>query len=468
MNEPPDRRRTQPRRRRWLWILAAQLVLLLAGLAAIEVGHRLLTQSGRSHSRSETREQWLRTRASIHSDLPVLPRETNEEPRREERVLHPFTGYDKVLALEAVAEEVERHARGEYESTYEILIVGGSVSKLLCDSSGDEIARLVSLDPRFDGRDVRMLCLGSGGFKQPQQVMLAAWLFSLGLVPDALINIDGYNEVALGLANVQNHGIHPLFPSFSHWGDVTKGTPLSPENVVLGARMVRGRERVQQICSVALGARLYVSSFGSDLVGRLLTLQRGRIQSLQKRLTRSIDGVRSRLLSGPPLPKRAAALEPGARPLDDLPIAEGGANGGSTDGALSPEIAARMNGLLDLMTEGWVMSSRSLAGLCGEHGVHYLHVLQPTLHDSGSKPVTPMEERVGTAGPSAIVGITNGYPRFRSAASELASAGVLFHDASRLFADDQRTLYVDACHFNDAGNQALAADVAAAFLASLP
>lgn len=445
-------KRGNKRRRPWLRILAAQAVLLGLLLVGMEFGYRRLTSAGREHSAQGARELFERTRASIHSDLPMLPSEREGEVTAATHLMHPFTGYDKLMAFELVAEEVERQARGEWDAGYEVMIVGGSVSKILCDVGGGEIERLVSADPRLAGRAVRVICLGSGGFKQPQQVALAAWLFSLGLVPDVLVNIDGFNEVALSMANARGYGVHPLFPSFEHWGKFIDAAPLAVENVRVASAIIERRERIQSLCGLALKLRLYRSSLGTKLVREALQAQQASIGELQEGLKQRLASDRREILTGPPMPHNRIE----------------GQIVGPDGGQLDPDIATRLGFALKIALEGWSRSSRSLAGLCAAHGVHYLHVLQPTLHDPGAKPVTAEELRVGTAGPSNLIGVLNGYPRLRAGGELLAAEGIAFHDASRLYADEERTIYVDACHVNALGNEALARDVALALLASLP
>jgi hypothetical protein len=123
---------------------------------------------------------------------------------------------------------------------------------------------------------------------------------------------------------------------------------------------------------------------------------------------------------------------------------------------------------VELAVASWKESSLVLKDLCARHGVTYLHVLQPTLHDAGAKVATPEEEKSGSILDEWKQGVELGYPRLRTGGAELAREGVAFLDASRVFADVAETLYYDACHFNVAGNELLARRIADALLAALP
>jgi hypothetical protein len=104
--------------------------------------------------------------------------------------------------------------------------------------------------------------------------------------------------------------------------------------------------------------------------------------------------------------------------------------------------------------------------LCRRRGIRYLHVLQPTLHDEGSKPLTEDERRAGAEPEIWALGARLGYPKLRARARSLAAAGVEVLDATRAFADVRETLYYDVCHFAPAGNLLLGELVAERLLAA--
>jgi hypothetical protein len=115
----------------------------------------------------------------------------------------------------------------------------------------------------------------------------------------------------------------------------------------------------------------------------------------------------------------------------------------------------------------WKESSRSLSDICGERGIVYINALQPTLHDPGSKPLTPSEIQHGSMPESWIQGAALGYPLLRARGEELRRAGVDFIDASRLFENHPEELYYDACHFVNAGHALLAQEIGAELLRRL-
>jgi lysophospholipase L1-like esterase len=83
-------------------------------------------------------------------------------------------------------------------------------------------------------------------------------------------------------------------------------------------------------------------------------------------------------------------------------------------------------------------------------------VLGATLHDTGSKPLTPKEIRDGGVIGGWSTAVHLGYPRLRAAGAHLSADGVPFLDASKLFAARAEELYYDGCHFNGDGHRLLA------------
>jgi lysophospholipase L1-like esterase len=106
--------------------------------------------------------------------------------------------------------------------------------------------------------------------------------------------------------------------------------------------------------------------------------------------------------------------------------------------------------------------------MCERRSILYLHLLQPTLHLPGSKPLTETEIAGGDTGTEWIEGVQTGYPILRARGRQLQDAGVPFIDATMLFAEVNEELYYDACHFGVAGHERLADVVVDALLKALP
>jgi hypothetical protein len=133
-----------------------------------------------------------------------------------------------------------------------------------------------------------------------------------------------------------------------------------------------------------------------------------------------------------------------------------------------PESTRTVNDAVELGVEMWAEGSLSMHAMCSERGIEYLHVLQPTLHDAGSKPMTEQEETNARLGGLLLEGARLGYPMLRKMGEVLRSRGVNFLDGTKVFKDVGDPLYTDACHFNEQGNVILADLIGSALLKNMP
>jgi hypothetical protein len=422
------------RRSRWLRLLAWQFAVTVIVLFAAEGAWRLrMRWAGRAFDSDEVRDR-LVLMASRATSLVPEPFDANKDLPRESagqaQALHPYTGSIVVGKIEQIGAELVRVGPPEYDEDFEILTVGGSVSAMFGLYGLPRTLELLRADPLFAHRRIYVYEYGIGGFKQPQSLNLAQHLLTLGFTPECVINIDGFNEVALGNGN-SVQGSNPTFPSISHWGALTSQTAPDRETVRLAWN---GMERQAEIVSLVNTARalgVSHSVLASTLVlKRLDALEASAHASFEAYTQRLRDRSKSLVLAGPP-------FKPGA--------AE----------------AARMS------VKCWEESSRTLRALCEARGILYLHVLQPTLHDVGSKVLTPEEVADGHALESWIEGVHTGYPLLRIAGERLRAGGEDFLDATHLFAPVKEKIYFDCCHFGETGNRMLGELIAAELLRRL-
>jgi hypothetical protein len=408
--------------------------VFLAGLGLCELSFRgWLRWKGEPYDSSAV-ESYLREAAN-----PIAayqPRAGPQTPRDDDGkmlgVLHPFCGAEHEPDTGGVLEYFRERATPK---DYTVVVVGGSVAAFFAASAGAELKHSLESDPRLAGRTVRVLNYAHSSYKEPQQLTRLAYLLSLGYRPDAVINIDGFNEVALAYEN-GTLGTNPVYPSAPVWGVVVQdfGSPTSAQ-LDLMLEMWNLRNKMRDTIDFALRWRVARSSlagrFASTRV-HVLADQRFQIQSRLNEVTAGASRA------------AAAALQ---------------ANG--------PEYKHDTDAILAMCITDWFESSLSIQALCASRGIAYLHVLQPTLHDPGSKPLSRVEQNLPPGPVAWKPGVLMGYPLLRTRANDLASRGVVFLDASRAFASTDETLYIDACHFNPRGNEILERMIAPYFLANL-
>ena len=321
------------------------------------------------------------------------------------------------------------------EEDFVIGIFGGSVANQLVLLGGDTIvATLSQRRPELDGR-IRILNFGLGGYKQPQQTILLLEMILLGVPFDAVVNLDGFNEVALGARDAAA-GHHPIFPHLAHYVrtvEFSTGQPTAAA-IELSAAILKARRESRR-----WREWLAAGPGRSELVAALVGL---RLQALVHRIAETELALQD--------PSAAGRVSAVAR-IDAPCLGE--------DDACWPLIA-------DL----WERSSLAMAALAREEGALYLHLLQPSQYLEGSKRLTDEEQRVAyDSGHPWGRAAVRGYPHLQQRAPLLLQAGVRFHDLTGVFRDSAETLYKDTCcHFNARGGQILGAEVARLIDEGLP
>jgi hypothetical protein len=343
-------------------------------------------------------------------------------------VIHPYVGYvsnpDRAAGLSQFGyPRSSPLSREPSDERVVIAVVGGSVAQGFARSGMPAVVARLEKEPSYAGKQIVTVDLAAGGYKQPQQLMTLTYLLSLGFEFDVVLNIDGFNEVALhGAENGRKH-VFPAYP---------RGWYL----------------RVSNLPNRALRAKM----------GRVAGLEEAMVRSAERfsrapwRWSPSCNllwRLRQDWLDG----EHAAAFVALTRyePKQGSYVMTGPRVEFSSDAEL-----------YDTLVDIWKQSSLQLDRLCKANGIRYYHFLQPNQYLEGSKVLTAAErERAFTEDHPYRAGVEQGYPRLVRAGAELREQGVRFFDLTRVFADETASLYVDdCCHFNETGNLLIADRVA--------
>ena len=338
--------------------------------------------------------------------------------------LHPYFAYDGRVGLrtsERMINELRTHDR---EQVFSILVLGGSVAQHFCRAQFgaiDVLRGLLKTHPRLAGRRLRIDCMARAGYKQPQQALALAYVLSCGAEPDVVINLDGFNELAIGATNPLL-GFPTAWPSANHWAQLTRGAELPPVAVKGIVAMHVAQEEAHTLVSLAERFSLYRSAlFGRSLVARVRTL-RGDWAHAHRIYADSVMSRVEPFLTTNERPSFEEALEAAA--------------------------------------ERWFDSSRVMQALCEARGITYLHLLQPALHIEGAKPMADEERELGFIDGAPNPRIVQGYPLLQARAAGLAATGEQIIDLTQLFANVEEPLYFDDVHFVRAGQVLLAERIA--------
>lgn len=434
-----DEEKSTPERGGWSWKKKLLLQLLLLPLLplGVEALYRVyLRTQGEAYEAEEARAQ-ARQLYETMIDRTGLAGigggggDLNQGPKLE-MVPHPFFGFDFVHMQEFAENTRKYYLTKMSRESYDVAIVGGSVAAGFGHHGRTRLLERLRGDPRFAGRGMKVHVFARGSGKQPEQLNIVNYLLGLGHEFDAVINLDGFNEVALANGN-RLLDAHPLHPSAPYWSKLVSGSEFDDRTMELLARVQGERDRSLRMVESWEDRGLYRSA----ILGTLA------LSNLRKSRARHGDGFQKLADHLAEMSKEANTLGP---PWD-----------------------GEFETAMDMAVKNWMECSRSLQAVCDARSIYYVHVLQPTLHDEGSKRVVTDDE-VRTGRPSAgwEQAVDAGYSQLREGGARIAGEGVNFLDATYVFLDVEDTLYYDACHFSVEGNELLADRIAAHMLATLP
>ncbi len=304
-----------------------------------------------------------------------------------------------------------------------VAIFGGSLA-MSFQVTGEQFSQALAARA-FPGARVRIVHAALDGYKQPQQLIQLAFLFGLGARFDAVINLDGFNEVALPFAENVPAGVYPFYPRNWHLFSKQGFSAELAHAVVRVDDLAQRRERWR--------SRLQGGPLANSRLIRVLGLHLD--QRLYRDWQQAITGVE-------------ASLGKGHSDFHDL----------------GPRVAyGSESELFADLVRVWRNGSEQMAHLCARNGAAYYHFLQPNQYVPGAKVWSAAEQRT-MAGPkfSFRHAVEVGYPLLRAAGAELAAAGVSFTDLTDLFRSERDTIYIDrCCHMNERGYQRMNDEIAA-------
>lgn len=354
------------------------------------------------------------------------------EHAKDER-LHPYMGFS--MQPEPGKDEFgfynhESLLQKRSSDQYIVAIMGGSVSYHLWYYSRDIFIAALKQNPAFKDKKIVFLNLALQGGKQPQQLMILNYLLTLGAEFDAILNLDGFNEVALSGHGYMNW---KLFPGFPRDWPLRINQYQSPELL-----KALGKYALIKDLRQSADQRFEKSFFRASFTAKLL-------YGLYRHLLvgaayRTYVGIQSVNMEQPDSASRGLI-----RDYENY-------------GLLYQDVAGI-----------WQESSRLMKAVCDVHKIKYLHFLQPNQYVPESKNFTQEERDSFYKGDHVYkYGVENGYPYLIQAGIQLAAEGVDFHNLSFMWRGYDSTVYNDdCCHFNQEGNNMLAQVLAKVFLGEL-
>ncbi len=341
------------------------------------------------------------------------------------KVVHPYLGYvrdpDRTpdTSYLGFPQKDDDPLLKKHPDSVRVAIFGGSFAEGV-SVVGEPVMQSIL---REHGINADILTLAMGGYKQPQQLFALAYLLSHGAQFDVVVNIDGFNEVALSQADNVPKGVNHFYPRA--WYSLT--FELSDQVTLrqIGRQSVLQDDRRQWATFVQGMPRFsIIRNLGWRAYDKLLVR---RIADINDQIRQSRPLTNGRFLTRGP----------------DL-----GATG-ETD--LYQEIA-----------DHWRLCSLLMKALCDSRGIVYIHILQPNQYFEAGRTLTE-EERKTAFREDHIYrpGVVSGYPMLLAAKDDLLEQDVNFHDLTMIFHDIPRPIYQDdCCHPNKFGHGIIAKYIA--------
>ena len=309
-------------------------------------------------------------------------------------------------------------------------IFGGSVAVWFCQIGVGRLVEQMKRDAFFSGKEIVPLCFSHEGYKQPQEAVVLAYFLSIGQPFDLVLNIDGFNDVALGSLN-NERGLDVSMPSVQHIDpliSVVNQSTLTPEKLETLAGIFRDRRTLVDLADRIRANRVASVNFVLERYYRVVS-------------NRYVEGLGrfSNLPSNPP----DNAFVQVAPPFE-----------GRAPTELHAHIAST-----------WRDASVLMRDMLAARRASYFHFLQPNQYYP-TRRFSDEEAAIALNDASAFKkSVEAGYGAMIAAGSTLPQRDVQFFDATRVFDKEAAHVYIDdCCHYTQVGNYVLADFIAASIL----
>ena len=412
-----------------LILIAVNLAIAFICLEALSLAFYFINQKQFFYTRTKAKEKVVEDieRLGIRLDESIVER------------LHPFFGYvlkQGAFTNEKLKLKVNKHG---FFSLYEYPFVKTNKKQFIIGIFGGSVANNFALDeyinqrlskklqsyPELAGREIVVLNFGNGGYKQPQQLLILNYFLALGQELDLVINIDGFNEVAL--SNLNNKArVEIGMPSVQHLQPLTGlASNVSPEVMSAIVQINDNKKQLKagidklQTCQFAL-----CHAVTSLRVKQLVNNYQQAVVKYDAQVKNSnADTANSSIVY---IPKADSVL---------------------------PDRAA-----FEKMASMWYESSIGMNQILSSRKIKYFHFIQPNQYYPTKRAFTAKEKEIAINKESPYIeGVKKGYPVLLSKVDDLQKARVNVFSAVNILDNTKETVYKDACcHYNSVGEEVLA------------
>lgn len=418
------------------------VVYLIGLLVLVEAtGHLAyrITQ-GQWFSSSELKQQRLTLLEKHALRDKALADEAHQDPNAggawSVQIVHPYMGYvvdfheDACGTIGFCNDRIRRYGKehpGQHfvpktDGNLIVAITGGSFANGVgAGSTPGKWEEALATIPAFADKKIYIYTLALGGFKQPQQLNAMSFFLGMGAEFDMIINVDGFNEVALPVSENRGWKINPFFPRF--WSRLAGWSKVDAR-----IRRLEGEVSFYQGRQADLARQFQTGWYRNSALANMLWIS-GNQKLKAKTGQLQVD-----------------LLEQGNR--KDRVLTSKLESRGPTFKSRDYEV------YLESSVAFWVKSSESLNAIANVYDVPYFHFLQPNQYVKGSKIFTEEERKLAIKleGNGYARAATAGYPLLIEAGKKLVDRQVNFTDLTQMFANNSEVLYKDSCcHVNTRG-----------------
>ena len=272
--------------------------------------------------------------------------------------------------------------------------------------------------PGLKDKEFVILSFATGGYKQPQQLLILNYFLALGQELDMVVNIDGFNEVALSNLNNKNQ-IDLTMPSIQHILPLANfaNNSLSTKAMKATLRIQENKTRINQglsslqHCSFAACDALisvYVQNLVNNYKTDVIKFEKERTKQQQKDSVIYINTNKSVL-------------------QDSVAFEE--------------------------MAWNWAKSSIFMHKVLSASNVPYFHVLQPNQYYQTKRVFGEAEKQIAFNKETPYAkSVQIGYPALFKKFPNLEKNNINILNAVNVFDRTKDAVYVDSCcHYNQAG-----------------
>jgi hypothetical protein len=310
------------------------------------------------------------------------------------------------------------------DNQYIVGVFGGSVASRYSvhEIKNNILEQSLKQIPELKNKEVIVLSFATGGYKQPQQLLVLNYMLSIGQTFDMVINIDGFNEVALSNLNNQMQ-LAWMMPSGNHISSLASlsNNNLSTETLdnLLKIKQIKPqlREAIteQNQCDLAACYTLY--SIYSRFLLKKYQNAVAVFEAEQKEQISSLFSEQSPFYFYP------------------------------------QETTLSETELYEAVAENWEKTSFLMSQILAKRNIPYFHFIQPNQYYPTQRQFSDSEKRIAFSDTSPYAeAVEVGYPYLLKQVDNLQSRGVNIFNSVEVLDNASEDVYFDnCCHYNEAG-----------------